>query len=76
MSSVQFRPEALFLYGITTRNGLDMSKNSTEKFITNDKGQFWSWSMRRWINEKRPVMGAEIEMRMAIISDPSARIMS
>jgi len=51
-----------------------MSKIRKVKFITNDKGQFWSWTMRRWISEKRPVMGASIEILMASVSDPSARI--
>jgi hypothetical protein len=53
-----------------------MPKSKTEDFITNDKGQFWSWSMRCWINEKRPVMGAEIEMLMASRSDPSAKVVT
>lgn len=53
-----------------------MSKVRKMEFITNDKGQFWSWAMRRWITEKRPVMGAEIEMMMASVSDPSARVIS
>jgi len=46
------------------------------EFITNDKGQFWSWAMRRWITEKRPVMGASIEITMASISDSTARVIS
>lgn len=49
-------------------------KKKQKAFITNDSGKFWSWSMRIWIDEKRPVMAEEVEIQMASRSDPTARI--